>query len=72
MATVEQVIKRLKSEKEHLARERDEDIRDIDLMIKSGGERAKRKARRRYFEYVEVIDYTLTFLRSEEEEPCPD
>ncbi len=67
MATVEEVIKRLKSEKEHLVWERDHDIRDIDLMIKAGGERAKNKVRKRYVEHAEVIDYVLNFLEAEEE-----
>ena len=72
MATVEEVIETLRSEKEHLAEERDSDIRDIDLMILPGGDRAKKKVRDRYCGRVEVVNYVLNFLEHEKEVVCPD
>ena len=72
MATVEEVIERLKSEKKHLEENYIDDVRDIDLMIKAGGEKAKKRLLKRYHGHLEVVNYALNFLEGEEEEPCPD
>lgn len=72
MATVEEVIERLKREYSHLERERDEQIRLVELGTKPGGSREVKRLREHYGNRRQVIDYVLNFLENGKEEPCPD
>ena len=72
MATVEEVIERLKREYFHLERERDEQIRLVELGTRAGGRGEIERLREYYGSRRQVIDYVLNFLENGREEPCPD
>ena len=72
MATVEDVIEKLKREYSHLEAERDKEISLVELGTKAGGKREVRRLREWYGDRRQVIAYAINFLEEEVEEPCPD
>ena len=72
MATVEEVIEKLKKEYYHLERERDEQIRLVELGTRAGGRREVKRLREYYGDRRQVIAYAISFLEEEVEVPCPD
>ena len=67
MATVEEVIEKLKREYYHLAAERDQEISLVELGRKAGGRREVNRLRDHYGARMEVVNYALSFLEKEEE-----
>ena len=72
MATVEEVIEKLKGEYSHLEAERDEQIRLVELGTRAGGRREVKRLREYYGSRRQLIDYVLNFLEDEKEVVCPD
>ncbi len=72
MATVEEVIDKLKREYSHLEAERDAEILLVEQGTRAGGAREVKRLREYYGNRRQVIDYVLNFLENGREEPCQD
>ena len=72
MDPLERAIERLRSQKDRLLAERDEEVGKIKLAINPGGKRAIKRTREHYNNRVEAIDYVLNFLENFKEESCQD